>query len=207
MDPVQELLERVGQAQVDSSPCATPSTSASATTRRTKMVFVYSDEDEDGEVHTNGDVSTGEHTAAARGIAEVTCDSHAIALSEDALAELRADAHAIDARLNDVQDADVDDLDSARGPGGMGGLFFQEDVLSGLGAAASAPGLTAALAGGMRVREVDAPTLWDGAFATTSGRDGIVDNGGAPEMPALLRRGLPAATFVLESRRKRFRDT
>lgn len=217
MDPVQDLLETVGSAQVDGTPRAAPSSSANASTRRTKMVFVYSDEDEDADAQKTA-TATDKTTSTAHGVAEVVCDTHAIPLSDDALAELRADAHAIDARLNDLQaSADAEDEANAESDlARMGGLFFQEDLLSGIGAAASAPGLTASLlTGGMRVREVDAPRLWDGAFAASNthgssggGTGGHAGTGGSeePEMPALLRRGLPAATFVLESRRKRFRD-
>ncbi|KPA85155.1 hypothetical protein ABB37_01532 [Leptomonas pyrrhocoris] len=202
MDAVQELIENVRQAQVDGSSRAVPLVSATAATRRTKMVFVYSDEDED-DVHRGAD-------DAARGTAVMPCENHAIPLSEDALAELRADAHAIDAPLHALSDgANEEDAD------GMGNLFFQEDVLSGLGAAASAPGLTSTLmhslssasSGRMHVREVDAPALWDGAVASANtAADGASEANAAAEMPALLRRGLPASTFVLRSRRKRFRD-
>jgi hypothetical protein len=213
MDPVQELLESVGEAQVNGSSRATPPATTSAPARRTKVVFVYSDED-GGE----DDCHRSDETAAERrGIAEVPCEGHAIALSEDALAELRADAHAIDAHLNDSSaDACVHNADE------IDVLSFHEDVLGGLGAAASATGLTSvpvskllsASSGGMRVREVHAPSLWDGAVASSSSgahnhsREGndAANVSAETEMPALLRRGLPAATFVLESRRKRFRD-
>ncbi|KPI84008.1 hypothetical protein ABL78_6949 [Leptomonas seymouri] len=202
MDPIQELIENVEEAQVDGSARATPAVSSSADTRRTKMVFVYSDEDEDGATH--GD------DAAANGVTEVPCETHAIPLSEEVLAELRADAHAIDTHVNELSE------DANRQEDGTGGLSFQEDVWSGLGAAASAPALTSALmshlnsgsSGRMHVREVDAPALWDGAFSSTTA-DGNADEAAvkaADEMPALLRRGLPAAAFVMASRRKRFRS-
>lgn len=213
MDPVQELIEGIGPSQLECSGRATPPTAPSAAVRRTKLVFVYSDEDEEDPKHH----LTRATTTGATTVAEVSCETHAIPLSEDALAELRADAHAIDDRLDDIaKSAD----DSAEGDehGAPGGLFFQEDVLSGLGAVASAPGLTSTLMGhfvsttargGLRVREVDAPALWDGAVASSNGTDGVDEatETGAVEVPALLRRGLPAASFVLESRRKRFRDT
>lgn len=196
MDSVQELIQGVGQAQMNGNSQTIASPSPPTAPRRTKMVFVYSDED---------DVEGDKASTALNGMAEIPCDTHAIPLSEDVLAELRADAHAIDAQLNETSDGASAD-DNAEG------LFFHEDILSGLGAAASAPGLTSSLrhhsadgapSGGMRVREVDAPALWEGALAPPSTTD---DYNAAVEMPALLRRGLPAATFVLESRRKRFRD-
>lgn len=200
MDAVQKLMDGVGQAQLDGTSRAVASPSPTVTTRRTKMVFVYSDEDEaETGVEAPAEVST-------RGVAALVCEADAIAVSEDALAEMRADAHAMDAPDSGEEESDD------------GQFCFQEDVLSGLGAAVTAPGLTEALlhygasqSGGsrsVRVKEVAAPALWEGALAAQKPVDGDGSQEDAQNaMPALLRRGLPAATFVLASRRKRFRDT
>ncbi|KAG5500003.1 hypothetical protein GH5_04143 [Leishmania sp. Ghana 2012 LV757] len=212
MDPVQELIAAVGQADMEggrrrtqasllSSSAALDVSSACASAappRRTKMVFVYSDED-DGE-----DDGVEGHGAMRpeSGVAEVLCDDHAIAVSADALAELQAEAANAAVGTADAQTS----LFDASGDGN--GFLFEEDVVSGLAGGVSGPSATF---GGMRMREVAAPRLWEGAVAPAASSD--FRGGGADdplsatdEAHPFLRRGLPAADFVLRSRRKRFRE-
>lgn len=138
-------------------------------------------------------------TQSASGVAEVLCDDHAIAVSADSLAELQAEA--AEATAVGVSDAQTSLLNA-------NGFSFEEDVLSGLVGGASASCTTD---GGIRVREVTAPRLWEGAVAPAAssslhgGGEGAASSA-ADELPLLLRRGLPAADFVLQSRRKRFRE-
>ncbi|CAM39799.1 conserved hypothetical protein [Leishmania braziliensis MHOM/BR/75/M2904] len=213
MDLVQELIVGVDQADVEgghrrapasllsSSPALeafsapTPAApSAAAPPRRTKMVFVYSDED-DGD---GGDGCEGHGaTRSESGVAEVLCDDDAIAVSADALAELQAEAATMTAVVTAHPQTSLLD-----GQGDVNRISFEEDVVSGLIGGASAPFATA---GGMRVREVAAPGLWEGAVAPAMSSG--IDGSSPDEVPPLLRRGLPAAAFLLQSRRKRFRET
>ncbi|TPP40382.1 hypothetical protein CGC20_12835 [Leishmania donovani] len=219
MDPVQELIAGVGlsdlegghrPAQASSSASSTaldPSSApapasppAAAPPRRTKMVFLYSDEDA---VDGDDDGEGRRATQPANGVAEVLCDDHAIAVSADALAELQAEAAEMTAV--GMSDAQTFLLDAN---GDANGFSFEEDVLSGLVGGASVSFITD---GGMRVREVTAPRLWEGAVAPAAssslhGRGADAASSAADELPLLLRRGLPAADFVLQSRRKRFRE-
>ncbi|CBZ35672.1 hypothetical protein, conserved [Leishmania donovani] len=219
MDPVQELIAGVGlsdlegghrPAQASSSASSTaldPSSApapasppAAAPPRRTKMVFLYSDEDA---VDGDDDGEGRRATQPANGVAEVLCDDHAIAVSADALAELQAEAAEMTAV--GMSDAQTSLLDAN---GDANGFSFEEDVLSGLVGGASVSFITD---GGMRVREVTAPRLWEGAVAPAAssslhGRGADAASSAAYELPLLLRRGLPAADFVLQSRRKRFRE-
>ncbi|KAG5475180.1 hypothetical protein CUR178_04631 [Leishmania enriettii] len=212
MDPVQELIAAVDQKDMEggrrrtqasllSSSAAVEVSSACASAappRRTKMVFVYSDEDdgEDDGVEGHGAMR------AESGVKEVRCDDHAIAVSADALAALQAEA--ANAAVG-TADAPISLFDAS----GDGNDFsFEEDVVSGLAAGASGPSATFR---GMRMREVAAPRLWEGAVAPTATsdfRDGGADDplSVTDEAHPFLRRGLPAADFVLRSRRKRFRE-
>ncbi|KAK7195013.1 hypothetical protein NESM_000424000 [Novymonas esmeraldas] len=206
MDAVQRLIAGVGQADLEGGQQCSPTaaavlksglgeTSASAAPppppppppRRTKMVFVYSDEDEDEDGRTA--------TVAQNGVAEVSCDGDVIDASADVLAELRAEAA-------EAPSASPDPDEFASPLGALGDSIFHEDVVGGgldvITAAAAVPTI-----GGMRVREVTAPRLWDGAIAPPDWSESAAT---IDEVPQLLRRGLPAATFVLESRRKRFRE-
>ncbi|CBZ28623.1 conserved hypothetical protein [Leishmania mexicana MHOM/GT/2001/U1103] len=220
MDPVQELIAGVGLSDVEEgghrpaqgsslasstaldapSAPAPASPPAAAPPRRTKMVFLYSDEDDVG---GDGDGEGRRATQPASGVAEVLCDDHAIAVSADALAKLQTEAAEVTAA--GISDAQTSLLDAK---GDADGFSFEEDVLSGLVGGASASFTTDE---GMRVREVTAPELWEGAVAVAA--SSCLLSGGpdaassaADELPLLLRRGLPAADFVLQSRRKRFRE-
>lgn len=188
------------------------------------MVFVYSDEDDDAETARQPAQTTAAHSSgvsAGGRVAEVACDAEAIAVSADALEELRAQAaemhvtalrHRTSNGNGHHASGDGTSGDEGSDDGEDGGFVFEEDVVSGLAALGRA-GLPFSTAGGMRVREVEAPRLWDGALASANGNGGNSDGAAAAsageeadETPQLLRRGLPAATFVLESRRKRFRE-
>ncbi|KAG5500581.1 hypothetical protein JKF63_03676 [Porcisia hertigi] len=219
MDPVQELIASVGHAAVEgghhhaqSSSLSTSSavvdaSGLSASThplvasapRRTKMVFVYSDEDEGG---SDDGCKVYVDKRLESGVAEVSCDDLAIDVSADELAELRAEAAPIAA--GGMSHAQTPPLSNS---GDASGFSFEEDVVSGLVSRVSAP---SASVEGMRVREVTAPRLWEGAVGPTVSTglgDGDVHFvSTADEMPLFLRRGLPAANFVLQSRRKRFRE-
>ncbi|KAG5474498.1 hypothetical protein LSCM1_03284 [Leishmania martiniquensis] len=216
MDRVQELLARIGEADVEggrrraqtSSPSPStavdaPSGGASAAPlfaaapRRTKTVFIYSDED-DGE--DDGVEGRGAMRPES-GVVDVLCD-HAIAVSGDALAELQAEAAMTAVGASNEQTSLLDANRDANS------FSFEEDVVSGLAGGASAP---LAAAKGMRVSEVTAPRLWEGAVApaASSGlRSGDTDDpfSATDETHSFLRRGLPVAELVLRSRRKRFRE-
>ncbi|GET90175.1 hypothetical protein, conserved [Leishmania tarentolae] len=218
MDPVQELITGVGPSDMenghrsaqapslssstalDTSQASAPAFAVSAPPKRTKMVFLYSDEDDVGGDNDSEGFRT---TRPASGVAEVLCDDHAIDVSEGTLAELQKEA----AELREVGTSHTPtSLSGANAD--ADGFSFEEDVLSGLVGSTSAPFTTDS---GMRVREVTAPRLWEGAVvpdapSSLHGGGAHAASQAAADLPILLRRGLPAANFVLQSRRKRFRE-
>lgn len=193
MDPIQKLLQRVDGEAVGSNPSpATASRTSPLTTPampiappRMKRVFVYSDEDEDEATNLRacGGVSTG-----TTGFLDLPCDGDAVQVRAEVLAELAAEAA-------------PEEPSSLPVPPVLGLSFaedmpFHEDVLN-VALRPAGPPVAAAATGGVRVREVVAPSLWDGCGGAASSGDGVA-------FP--LRRGLPAGDFTGRIMRKRYRD-